>query len=64
MDKIPATTLIFLTQIIKFPDFLDIQNFPDQFAKFPNFSLTWKKNQISLTFPDQWSHCALSSIIF
>ena len=36
---------------MKFPDFLGILNFPDQFAKFPDFSLTLKKNQISMTFP-------------
>ena len=34
-----------------FPDFLGIQNFPDHFPKFPDFSQTWKKIEISLTFP-------------
>ena len=43
--KIPATTHI-LGQNYGIPWL-----FPDQFAKFPDFSLTLKKKQISLTFP-------------
>ena len=42
MDKILARA-----QII-FPDFLGILNFPDQIAKFPDFSLTFRKTN----FPD------------
>ena len=53
-SQIPATTHI-LGQNYEipwlFPDFLGIWNFPDQFAKFPDFSLTLKKNQTSLIFP-------------
>ena len=63
--KIPATTYI-LGQNYEipwhFPDFLGIYNFPDQYAKFPDFSPTSKKNQISLTFP--WPVATLSDIAF
>ena len=34
-----------------FPDFLSIQNFPDHFPKFPDFSPPLTKNWL---FPDQW----------
>ena len=37
--------------ILNFPDFWKFSNFPDHFTEFPDFSLTLKKNQISLTFP-------------
>ena len=61
--KIPATTHI-LGQNYEipwlFPDFLCIWNFLDQFAKFPDFSLTLKKNQISLTFP--WPVATLTAV--
>ena len=54
MDKIPATTQVFLAQIMKFPDFsrtslifkISLTNLQNS-----DFSLTLKKNQISLTFP-------------
>ena len=39
--------------ILNFPDFWRFSNFPDHFTEFPDFSLTLKKNQISLTFPWQ-----------
>ena len=32
-----------------FPDFWQYSNFPDHFIEFPDFSLTLKKIQISLT---------------
>ena len=35
--------------ILKFPDFWRFSNFPDNFTEFPDFSLTLKKNWISLT---------------
>ena len=50
MDKVPATTKIFLAQIMKFidfpPTFFVFKN-SNQFAKFPD--LKEKSN-----FPDQW----------
>ena len=63
--KIPATTHI-LGQNYEipwlFPNFLGILNFPDQSAKFPDVSLTLKKNQISLTFPWPVATLLLSQI--
>ena len=31
--------------------FPDLSNFPNHFTEFPDFSLTLKKKQISMTFP-------------
>ena len=48
MDKIPATTQIFLAQIMKFPDFsLTFLVFKNSLTNLQNsltFSLTLKKN--------------------
>ena len=60
MDKIPATTQIFLAQIMKFPDFsLTFLIFKISLTNLQNsltFSWPWRKIKFPWLFPDQWPH--------
>ena len=61
MDKIPATTQIFLAQIMKFPDFsLTFLVFKNSLTNLQNsltFPWPWRKIKIPWLFPDQWPPC-------
>ena len=53
MDKIPATTQIFLTQIMKFPDFsLTFLVFKNSLTKLQNsLAFPWSWRKIKLPWP-------------